>query len=186
MNMNNLRYLPSVVKDGILGTDGPKFESGSNSTVREVIVDKDIYDNNQGVFIMDNDKILEKYLDSSNQDRRDMEKRLMEDRRESESRITEERRLSEGRMEKRFDETMKAVNALNTNIDNLNSSIDTKITTLTNNIDLKINSLEGKVNENNKFLRNLSISTILSIAALVIAVIAMAVTTILTIKQIKP
>lgn len=52
---------------------------------------------------MENDKILEKYMDMINQDRRDMEKRLIDDRRESESRIDETVKRIENKIDKQND-----------------------------------------------------------------------------------
>lgn len=83
---------------------------------------------------MDENQILEKYMDKVDQDRRDqeqrlsnsiqsMEQRLNEDRKLMEQRIVEERRLSEDRMEKRFNETMEALKETNKKMDSTNKWI---------------------------------------------------------------
>lgn len=101
------------------------------------------------VYTMDENKLLEKYIDSAEQNRRDMEQRLMEDRRESEKRLTDERRLSEERMEKRFNETMNKLDKL----------------------DGRIDKMEGKLEGTSKWITALCITTIVGIAAMAVSVI---------------
>lgn len=110
---------------------------------------------------MEDDKILEKYIDTVDKDRREMEKRLTEDGQESEKRITEERRLSEDRMEKRFNEVMSSIKDLNQGMSK------------------NISSMNTKIDEGNKYLRSLTLSTIWSVAGIAFAVMALVVTVIL-------
>lgn len=107
MVMNNnitstSRKLQLIKGGNLTGTDGAfydKIELEQEYVYNEIDdTSKDI-DLKKGDYSMDNDKILEKYMDMVNQDRRDMEKRLMEDRRESEAR-SEERFA---RLEKKID-----------------------------------------------------------------------------------
>jgi hypothetical protein len=101
----------------------------------------------KGGYSMDNDKILEKYMDMVNQDRRDMEARILEDARERERRFSEQQRLSEERMEKRFIETMDAIK-------NQNKIIDTAIS-----------KLENKYENLKWWILGTAIATILSVIA---------------------
>ncbi|WP_373845101.1 hypothetical protein [Clostridium sp.] len=109
---------------------------------------------------MDDNKLLEKYMDSVNRNMQDMEKRLAEDRRDSEKRTEEQRRLSEERMEKNFSEAMDAIKYQNE----------------------KIDKLEDKIDNNAKELRNISVTTIWSMIGIVAAIAALVLTVILTIK----
>lgn len=116
---------------------------------------------------MDDNKLLEKYMDSVNQSIRDMEQRNIQDKREREQRIIQCQQLSEERMEKRFLEAMDAVK-------NQNEIISSAIAKF----DDKIDKMDSKIDDSKKFIVSISLTTILSIAALVITVI-------LTIKSLS-
>lgn len=75
---------------------------------------------------MDNDKLLEKYMDSVNRNIKDMDRRNIEDKREREQRIERNQMLSEERMEKRFIEAMEAIRNQNNIIDSALDKIDSK------------------------------------------------------------
>lgn len=102
---------------------------------------------------MNDEKILEKYMDKIDQDRREQEQRLSQNIQSMEQRIVEERRLSEERMEKRYLDVMKAVEKTNDNIDN------------------KIEDIRKDNEETKKWIIGLCITTILGIAAMVVAVV---------------
>lgn len=113
---------------------------------------------------MDDNKILEKYLDKVDQDRRDMEIRLTQDRRESEKRIEEQRRLSEERMESRFNEVMNSWQKTN-------DKIDITYNRLENKVDSSVKGMEDKLDNTYKWIIGTCIATIIGIAAMVISVI---------------
>lgn len=115
---------------------------------------------------MDENKILEKYLDKVDQDRRDqeqrlsnnmqsMENRLFEDRKLMEQRITEERRLSEDRMEKKFNEAMEALKSTNAKIDNLDIKLDTET-----------QKTIDKIDSTNKWIIGTCIASVLAVAGI--------------------
>ncbi|MBY6931692.1 hypothetical protein [Clostridium botulinum] len=119
---------------------------------------------------MDDNKIIEKYMDKIDQDRREqeqrlsnniqsMENRLFEDRKLMEQRITEERRLSEERMEKRFNETMESIKNTNHKIDSLENKLDDKT-----------DKMLEKVDSTNKWIMGTCIATILAVAAIAASV----------------
>lgn len=105
------------------------------------------------VSTMDENRILEKYMDKIDQDRRDQEERLSNNIKLMENRITEERRLSEERMEKRFNKAMESLEKTNDKIENLESN------------------LTEKIDSTNKWIIGTCLATILGIAALVLTVI---------------
>ncbi|MBS4958948.1 hypothetical protein [Clostridium sp.] len=109
---------------------------------------------------MDDNKILEKYLDRVDQDRRDQEERLSKNMQLMEHRISEERKASEERLEKMFLTTMESIKDTNKKIDDLNGKINENEKTLIK-----------EISSANKDIRNISISTILGIAAMVITII---------------
>ena len=102
---------------------------------------------------MNDEKILEKYMDKIDQDRREQEQRLSQSIQSMEQRIVEERRLSEERMEKRYLDVMKAVEKTNDNIDN------------------KIEDIRKDNKETKKWIIGLCLTTILGIDAMVVAVV---------------
>ena len=104
---------------------------------------------------MDNDRILEKYLDKVDQDRRDQEQRIAKNMELMEKRLSD----SEGRIEARFNQIMKS-------IEDTNKKVDDSIQRMEN----KFDKLTDEVKENNKYIRNISVTTIIGIAAMVIAV----------------
>lgn len=108
-----------------------------------------------GNVYMDENKILEKYLDKMDQDKRDQEERLSKNMQLMEQRITEERRLSEERMEKRFNDAMEAVKSTNLNIEKLQDKLEEKT-----------NSTIEKIDSTNKWIIGTCIATILGIAGI--------------------
>ena len=113
---------------------------------------------------MDENKVLEKYMDKVDQDRRDQEERLSKHIESMEQRITEERRLSEERLNRKYEELLKV-------IENSNNSTNSKLENLQNNFNEEIKEIKSDIKENTKEVRNISITTILAIAAMVIAII---------------
>ncbi|MBZ9690900.1 hypothetical protein [Clostridium sp. M14] len=118
---------------------------------------------------MDDNKIIEKYMDKIDQDRREqeqrlsnniqsMENRLFEDRKLMEQRITEERRLSEERMEKRFNEAIESIKNTNHKIDSLENKLDDKT-----------DKMLEKVDSTNKWIMGTCIATILAVAAIAVS-----------------
>lgn len=113
---------------------------------------------------MDENKLLEKYLDKVDQDRRDQEERLSKaviesekrnhtERIEFEKRINEDRKASEERLEKKFDQILNSIEKNNKDFES------------------KINKLEDKIDSNNKWIIGVCITTVLSIAALVVSIL---------------
>lgn len=123
------------------------------------------------VFDMDENKILEKYLDKIDKDRREQEQRLNENIRSMEQRITEERRLSEERMEKKFIEAMDSIKETNKKLDSINSKLDKKVETINSKIDEKTDKIGEKIDNTNKWIIGVCLSTIIGIAAMVLTVI---------------
>ncbi|KQB76807.1 hypothetical protein [Clostridium butyricum] len=114
-----------------------------NNMEREVAID------------MDENKILEKYIDKMDQDRREQEERLSKNMQLMEQRIVEERRLSEDRMEKKFNETMEALKATNNKIEKLEDKLDNKT-----------NMMLEKIDSTNKWIIGTCIATILAVAGI--------------------
>ncbi|OFS22976.1 hypothetical protein [Clostridium sp. HMSC19A10] len=102
---------------------------------------------------MDENKMLEKYMDKMDQDRRDQEERLSKNMQLMEQRIVEERRLSEDRIEKKFNETMEALKATNNKIEKLEDKLDNKT-----------NMMLEKIDSTNKWIIATCLATILGIA----------------------
>lgn len=89
-----------------------EYRFNRNLADREVSVD------------MTENAYLEKYIEKLENDRIEQEKRISTNMQHMEQRITEERRLSEERMEKRFEQTMQAVENSNKKIDDLSNKLD--------------------------------------------------------------
>lgn len=132
-----------------------------NITEREVSVE------------LDDNKLLEKYMDKLDQDNRDQEKRISNSIQHMEQRITEERRLSEERMEERYKQLISAIESSN------KKSGESIIRT-----ENKFDSLASEVRENNKYIRSISISTTIAIAAIIITVAVGVVQLIPTLMQL--
>lgn len=116
------------------------------------------------VFNMDENKILEKYLDKIDKDRREQEerlsrnielseKRIHDERIELEKRVIEDSKAREERMEKRFMEVMNSLEKINSKMDE------------------KIDKMSEKIDSTNKWITGLCISTIVGIAAIVVTVV---------------
>ncbi|EOU1985503.1 DUF1640 domain-containing protein [Clostridium perfringens] len=116
------------------------------------------------VFDMDENKILEKYLDKIDKDRREQEerlsrnielseKRIHDERIELEKRVIEDSKAREERMEKRFTEVMNSLEKINLKMDE------------------KIDKMSEKIDSTNKWITGLCISTIVGIAAIVVTVV---------------
>ena len=116
------------------------------------------------VFNMDENKILEKYLDKIDKDRREQEerlsrnielseKRIHDERIELEKRVIEDSKSREERMEKRFMEVMNSLEKINSKMDE------------------KIDKMSEKIDSTNKWITGLCISTIVGIAAIVVTVV---------------
>ena len=152
--------------DNVLDFKLPNGSDGAVGKSESIKFSKrDSLDSSQSLTIdggetMDHNKILEKYIDTVDKDRREMEKRITEERREMEKRITEERRLSEERMENRFNETMVSIKELSANV---NKSVE---------------KLENKVENTSNHIRNLTLTTIWSVVGISVAVMALVLTVI--------
>lgn len=109
---------------------------------------------------MDESKAFDKILDRMDHDRREQEQRLSNNMQQMEQRITEERRLSEERMEKRFNQVMESLKETNDRFDKSVIRMESKF-----------EDLAKEVKENNKYIRTISVTTILGIAAMVITII---------------
>lgn len=109
---------------------------------------------------LDDSKILEKYIDKVDQDRRDQEERIASSISHMEKRITEERRLSEERMEKRFNETMNVMRETNSQINKLEEKLDNKT-----------EKMIEKIDSSNKWIIGICISTIIGIAAMIVTLL---------------
>lgn len=143
-------------------TDFSKFRNSALAQVTSDIINIDNNDTSEReeASTVDENKIIEKYLDKVDQDRRDQEDRISKNIQLMEQRITEERRLSEERMEKRFNDAMTSIKEVNSKIEKLEDKLDQKT-----------NSMLEKIDSTNKWVIALSISTIIGIAAMVVTVI---------------
>ncbi|XZM33952.1 hypothetical protein ACSXAY_02625 [Clostridium perfringens] len=124
---------------------------------------------------MDENQFLNKYLDKVDQDRRDQEerlnnaiieseKRIHEERVEFEKRILKDRKESEERLEKKFDQLINYIEKNSTKLED-------KITNLEQEFKNTSEKLEGKIDNNNKWIIGVCLTTILSIAALVVSIL---------------
>lgn len=102
------------------------------------------------------DKLLEKYIEKVDRDQSD----LRNDIRASEERIAKNIELSEARNEERL---KRMENMINSYIENIDNKIEK--------IDNKLDRFEDKIDNNTKHIRNISITTIAGIAALVVSVL---------------
>lgn len=107
---------------------------------------------------MDNDKILEKYLDKVDKDTY----ALKDDMRDSEKRTTERIAESEARNEKRMEILLDAINKQGT-----------QFKTLENIVNDKTEKMESKIDENKKFLITIMISIVGIVAATIIGIAAL-------------
>lgn len=130
---------------------------------------------------MDENKLLEKYLDKVDQDRREQEQRLNSNMEKLEERLSKDRIASEERLEKLFNATMDSIKGTNakidrideklgSKIDSINDKIDTKIDNLNNKIDSKVDLMYEKMDSTNKWIIGTCIATILAVAAIAASV----------------
>ncbi|MDB2073352.1 hypothetical protein ABHA39_16285 [Clostridium paraputrificum] len=127
------------------------FENGKNFKMHDRFK---IYDRKErSSYSMDENKILEKFIDNMNIDRREQEKRLSKNMELMEKRLELDRRLSEERLDAKFKETMDAIRATNDKIDD------------------KVTRLENKLDGNLKWIIGTCLATILGIAAMVVTVL---------------
>lgn len=160
----------SITSNGTFASDIPAFQKnilGDSEEFKEM-------DNNDLII-----KLIEKVEQSNQQikiDLNESEKRITADRRESEKRITEERRLSEERMEKKFTEAMSSFKQLNDKMDINNTQLNTKI-------DTTAKESNDKIDINNKYINNISVTTMIGIAAIAVALIVALFAFIYTSKQ---
>lgn len=109
---------------------------------------------------MDNDKILEKYLEKVDKDTYELKK----DVQESEKRLHEYIRESEGRMEKRFENIEKLILNQNDKLKSLEDTVNKSI------YDLK-EKVDEKMDDNRKFMWGIMFSVIGIAVAAILAVI---------------
>lgn len=130
---------------------------------------------------MDENKLLEKYLDKVDQDRREQEQRLNSNMEKLEERLSKERIASEERLEKLFNATMESIKDTNnkidkideklgSKIDSINDKIDSKIDSINNKIDSKVDLMYEKMDSTNKWIIGTCIATILAVAAIAASV----------------
>lgn len=125
----------------------------------------------KGVFpSMDDNKILEKYIDTVDRDRREQELRLNSNIEKMEERLSKERIASEERLEKLFTATMDSIKDTNNKIDKINDKIDTKVNEINQKLDTQINSMTEKLDSTNKWVMSTCIATILAVAAIAASV----------------
>ncbi|HCL4578486.1 TPA: hypothetical protein N2D80_003178 [Clostridium botulinum] len=119
---------------------------------------------------MDDNKILEKYLDKVDQDRRDVEIRIIQDRRESEKRIEEQRKLSEERIENRFNKVMDSLEKTNNKIDSqiefIRTKLDTSVEKIDTKVDEKLTQIDTKYESLKWWILGTCLATILAIGAM--------------------
>lgn len=119
---------------------------------------------------MDENRLLEKYLDKVDQDRRDQELRLNSNMEKLEERLSKERIASEERLEKLFKMTMESIKDTNDKIDKIDEKLDSKIDSINNKIDSKIDLMYEKMDSTNKWIIGTCIATILAVAAIAASV----------------
>lgn len=167
-----INFQPKTNMSEISKNDTGSIYSNSNFDMNSINKGATFCYNNikEEVFSMDENKILEKYLDKIDQDRREQEerlsknielseKRIHEERIELERRIMEDAKAREERMEKRFLEVMSSIESTNKKIDDTNNKIDEKI-----------DKISDKMDSANKWITGLCITTIVGIAAIVVTV----------------
>lgn len=119
---------------------------------------------------MDENRLLEKYLDKVDQDRRDQELRLNSNMEKLEERLSKERIASEERLENLFKMTMESIKDTNDKIDKIDEKLDSKIDSINNKIDSKIDLMYEKMDSTNKWIIGTCIATILAVAAIAASV----------------
>lgn len=119
---------------------------------------------------MDDNKLIEKYLDKVEQDRRDQELRLNSNMEKMEERLYKDRVASEERLEKLFNATMESIKDTNDKIDKINEKLDSKIDSINNKIDAKVDFMYEKIDSTNKWIIGTCIATILAVAAIAASV----------------
>lgn len=130
---------------------------------------------------MDDNKLLEKYLDKVDQDRRDQETRLNSNMKDLEERLSKERIASEERLEKLFKMTMDSIKDTNSKIDNISDKLDSKIDSINEKLDTNVDSINQKldskmdlmsekIDSTNKWIIGTCIATILAVAAIAASV----------------
>ena len=118
---------------------------------------------------MDENKLLEKYLDKVDQDRREQEQRLNSNMEKMEERLSKEKIASEERLEKLFNATMESIKDTNNKIDKTNEKLDNKIDGINNKIDSKVDLMYEKIDSTNKWIIGTCIATILAVAAIAVS-----------------
>ena len=136
------------------------FRSGNPAYIKNMNSNKEVSVD------MDDNKLLEKYLDKVDQDRREQEQRLNSNMEKLEERLSKDRIASEERLEKLFNATMDSIKGTNAKIDSINDKIDTKIDNLNNKIDSKVDLMYEKMDSTNKWIIGTCIATILAVAAI--------------------
>jgi hypothetical protein len=134
--------------------DNNKYDNGNNNISREYIKNRKLSSyndaqNKEEVFDVDNNEILMKYMEKVDRDQSD----LRNDIRESEHRTTERISSIEERMDNRLDR------------------IEDMISEHTKSIDEKFSNLESKIDSNNKYIHNISISVMIGIGSISVATI---------------
>ena len=106
--------------------------------------------------VMDDNKLLEKYMDKIDQDQRDLKEDIWESERRNQKRIEES--------EKRFDEKMSQIIDMMREQDKKFDKIDAKI-------DMVSKDVADGLNDYRKFMWGITISIFLAIAAMIVSII---------------
>lgn len=106
--------------------------------------------------VMDDNKLLEKYMDKIDQDQRDLKEDIRESERRNQKRIEES--------EKRFDEKMSQIIDMMREQDKKFDKIDAKI-------DMVSKDVADGLNDYRKFMWGITISIFLAIAAMIVSII---------------
>lgn len=115
--------------------------------------------------------ILLKYIDSLDKKYDDYKRDMIE----SENRIRQDAKNAEDRYEKRQAEFDQRLDERFKSIDDKFNKIEAKFIDLEDKIDIKFGDMQNEIKENNKYLKSLTITTNIGIAAMVISVVALAI-----------
>lgn len=158
MNNNNLiELIEHKEKKLSYKIDNPNNEI-SNIIKNKKILEK-TYMSKEAAIDMDDSKAFEKILDRMDQDRREQEQRLSKNIELMEQRMETRTRDSEERMEARFQQVMNSIESTNKKVDEAMQRMENKF-----------DKLSEEVKENNKYIRNISITTIIGIGGMVVAI----------------
>lgn len=119
--------------------------------------------------IVDNNQILEKYIDKVDRD----QAALREDLRESERRIAEHSSATEERMDARLNRIEDMITKSNERLDQQITSIENKIDSVDSKIDSKLEAFRGELREHKFFRASMTIAIVGVCLATIIGIAAM-------------